>query len=67
MTAQILSFSAVVREAALDARAIKRHVREDGHEWAPALQRANERMVSLARATELLAPKNSGDDPPIAA
>jgi hypothetical protein len=67
MTAQILSFSAEVREAALDARAIRRHVREGGHEWALALQRANERMVSLAHATELRAPNNSGGNPPIAA
>ena len=34
------------------ARAIRRHVREGGHEWALALQRANERMISLTRTTE---------------
>jgi hypothetical protein len=67
MTAQILSFSAQVREAALDARAIRRHVRAGGHEWALALQRANERMVSLAHETDLIAPRNSGGDPPVAA
>jgi len=67
MTAQILSFSFEVREAALDARAIRLHVREGGHEWGVALQRANERMVSLAHATELPASKNSGGNPPTAA
>lgn len=62
MTAQILSFSAEVREAAVDARSISRRLREGGHEWALALQRANERTLSMAHGTELLSAKNSRSD-----
>lgn len=45
---RVLSFSKEVREAALDARAIRLKQKVDGHKWAPALAKANTKMVELA-------------------
>jgi hypothetical protein len=51
MTAKIFALSREVREAALDARAVHRRVREAGsraHEWAPAHANACARMVAIS-------------------
>jgi hypothetical protein len=48
VTARVLSFTNEVREAAKDARSLRMKLKDEGHEWAPALAKANAKMVELA-------------------
>lgn len=60
MTATVLSLTPAVSEAVRDAQAIERRLRADGHEWAPALAEARERIARLAREPPRAAPTAPG-------